>query len=127
MTSSESYNLPDWEGSPEGLNRCLESLFQVTPPTAILFDDRVLDHAIRKFLSRKSGAAFRRVVCIPTEYHSSFEWAYPGSSYISWDSKVLIRSVLRWADRVASGEAKPQQTSIKANFVDGGDLALAGI
>jgi len=32
------YNIPSWDQSPGGLRRCLDSLFAVSPPTAIVFD-----------------------------------------------------------------------------------------
>jgi DNA-binding transcriptional regulator YhcF (GntR family) len=34
-----AYNLPDWEESAEGLARCLDGLFSVTPPTALFIQD----------------------------------------------------------------------------------------
>ncbi|MCU0779577.1 MAG: hypothetical protein MUF04_00585 [Akkermansiaceae bacterium] len=32
------YHTPDWDQSPAGLRRCLDSLFAVSAPTAIIFD-----------------------------------------------------------------------------------------
>ena len=33
------YNLPDWEETPKGFSRLLETLFQRTPPTALIIDE----------------------------------------------------------------------------------------
>jgi hypothetical protein len=41
ITPSE-YHAPDWEQSASGLNRLLESLFRVTPPTALLVVEPVV-------------------------------------------------------------------------------------
>lgn len=37
--SAGAYNTPDWEESPVGFRKLLESLFQFTPPTAIILWD----------------------------------------------------------------------------------------
>ena len=37
-----TYNIPDWEDNPKGFRDCLESLFQVTPPTALFLDTSLL-------------------------------------------------------------------------------------
>ncbi len=43
------YDLPTWDISPEELSKCLDSLFQFTPPTSILVDDWILVHAIQNY------------------------------------------------------------------------------
>jgi DNA-binding LacI/PurR family transcriptional regulator len=54
-----SYHLPDWEDSKEGFHACLISLFQHTPPTALIIDEgRLLVAALqfcadRRIVSRR--------------------------------------------------------------------------
>ncbi len=123
--SASDYNLPRWESTPAGLRRCLESLFQVTPPTAILLDDWMLHHAIQNFLARKRGAAYRKVVCISTDYHPSFKWCTPRISYIRWDPLAVCNRAVEWVDHVTHGKTDISQRPVRAKFVEGEDLALA--
>ena len=36
---TNEYNLPDWEETNAGFHDCLEKLFKVTPPTALIIDE----------------------------------------------------------------------------------------
>ena len=50
------YHLPDWEESIDGFHERLESLFQITPPTALIVDEAPFFVAAQQFL-RGAGAA----------------------------------------------------------------------
>lgn len=47
------FNLPDWEESPEGFERCLDSLFGPTPPTALILDQPFLFNAGFHYLAKR--------------------------------------------------------------------------
>jgi DNA-binding LacI/PurR family transcriptional regulator len=121
---SGAYNLPTWDSTPEGLNQCLEALFQLTPPSAILVDDWMLLYAVQNFLSRKPGDAYRRVTCISTDHHPSFKWCTPRISYVTWDPSAVSRRVLQWVDHIAQGKTDLDQRAIRARFVQGEDLSI---
>ena len=55
------YNLPDWEESEGGLQECLDSLFRITPPTAIFNDEMPLFVATPHHLSSRGFVALRDV------------------------------------------------------------------
>lgn len=122
--ATSAYNLPVWNSSPEGLRQCLESLFRVTPPTAILVDDWMLLYAIQNFLTRKQGAAYRNAICISTDYHPSYKWCLPRISHVTWDPMAVCRRVMQWVEHVAQGKRDISQKPIKAKFVEGEDLTL---
>ena len=44
-----SYNLPDWEDTIDEFHRCLVSLFDRTPPTALILDEAALYFAVFPF------------------------------------------------------------------------------
>ena len=121
---SGPYNLPVWDSTPEGLHRCLVSLFQVTPPTAILVDDWMLLYATQNFLAGKQGKKHRRVACISTDHHPSFKWCKPRISHVSWDFQAASRRVLQWVNHIAKGKRDVSQRAITARFVEGEDLEL---
>jgi DNA-binding LacI/PurR family transcriptional regulator len=112
-----NYNLPVWEASPEGLEKCLESLFKFTPPSVIFVDDWLLLLAIQNYLTHKRGLAFRQLFCICTDFHPSFHWCRPKIAHFYWDSKAVVRYVLRWVDEIASGKDDKQQKLIVSKFV----------
>ena len=47
---TSDYNLPDWEQSREGFQACLEALFHVTPPTAMIVETPLFA-AVQQFLA----------------------------------------------------------------------------
>jgi len=46
------HNLPDREETPEGFKRCLDSLCQITPPTALIFDEKFSLCIVQQHLAR---------------------------------------------------------------------------
>lgn len=118
--SPGSYHLPDWEDTPDGLHRCLDSLFQVTPPDAILFDDWILSLPIQNYLSHKRGLAFRQVQCVSMDYHSNFKWCQPAVPHFYWDAAKAVRRVVLWADHIAQGKKDQKVKLFEAKFIPGG-------
>ena len=115
-----SYNLPVWDDTPDGLHRCLDALFQVTPPDAILVDDWILSYAIQNYLSRKRGLAFRQVECVSTDYHPSFKWCQPAVAHFHWDTMKAVRRVVQWADHISQGKEDKKVKLFEARFIPGG-------
>lgn len=118
--SHSSYNLPIWEETPDGLHRCLNELFKVTPPDVILVDDWILSYAIKNFLSNQRGLAFRQVECVSTDYHPSFNWCQPAVSHFYWDLAKAVRRIVQWVDHIAQGKEDRKVKLIEAKFVPGG-------
>jgi len=51
-----SYSLPRWQSTAAGFNACLDSYFQVTPPTALIIEESQFFVAALLELSRRAGA-----------------------------------------------------------------------
>ncbi|MDX1679458.1 MAG: GntR family transcriptional regulator [Akkermansiaceae bacterium] len=122
---SGDYNLPQWDSTPAGLRKCLEALFKLTPPTAILIDEWKLHCAIQNFLIHKRDVIPHRVACICTDYHPSFKWCDPKISHIYWDPLKVLRLIMAWVDSVAKGKPELRKTSTPGKFVEGQDLAIS--
>ncbi len=120
-----SYNLPDWEDSPAGLYRCLNSLFEHTPPTAMIIDDVPLFLAVERHLARLGFLAPQHVSLICLDPSPAFTWYTPSVAHINWDSRPLVRRIVRWAQNVARGKDDYLQGSTKATFVEGGTIGPA--
>jgi len=117
-----AYHLPDWEESIDGFYAVLESLFQLTPPTAILIDEVPFFAATQQFLARRRIRVPEDVSLICTDPDPSFVWCRPSISHIRWDSRPVERRIVRWAAAVSRGRQDLRQTSTPAEFVVGGTI-----
>lgn len=120
-----SYNLPDWPVNEEGFRKCIDSLFARTPPTALLVDGPVMFHAAMLHLSQKGILAPRDVSLICSDPDPTFAWCKPSIAHIYWDTRPLVRAVLRWADHSACGQEDLQKSFTKTSFIEGGTVGPA--
>ena len=117
-----SYNLPGWEGGHEGLYAYLDSSFQHTPPTAIIASSSPIYFATLHFLLNKDIQVPRdlSLVCVDDDPH--FSECRPSVSYIRWSSRVVANRIVRWVGNISLGKEDTRQTSIKADFIEGGTM-----
>lgn len=120
-----TYHLPDWEESVQGFHGCLESLFQVTPPTAMIVDEAPFFFAAQQFLAGRGLRVPTDVSLVCTDADRSFAWSKPSVAHILWDSRPVVRRIVRWADNVARGKDDRRQSLATAKFVDGGTTGPA--
>ena len=121
-----SYHLPDWEESVDGFYARLESLFQVTPPTALIIDEVPFFVAVQQFFAGRTIRVPQDVSLICTDASQDFDWCRPTVAHIRWDSRPVVRRIVRWAANVAGGKADLRQTLTAANFVRGGTMGPVG-
>jgi len=116
------YNLPDWKESVDGLQKLLESLFQITRPTALIFDEPPIFAAGLQFLARKGIRVPEDVSVFCTDSDPTFAWCEPAIAHIRWDSRPVILRILRWAANVSRGRKDLKQTLVSTEFVVGGTI-----
>lgn len=116
-----AYNIPEWEQSPIGLRKCLDSLFAVSAPTAIIFDRPKELIGAQVYLAHKNILAPQDVSLICDD-DPAFEWCEPSVSCIQWKSNAWVSRVVRWASNVAHGVDDRHQSFIKARFVQKGSI-----
>jgi DNA-binding LacI/PurR family transcriptional regulator len=124
--STGAYHLPDWEESAEGLLGCIDGLFNVTPPTALIFDETFLFAAAQQHLAQKGFLAPRDislVCCDPPG--SALAWMRPSVAHIRWDHRPVVRRIVQWARNVSHGRKDLRQSQTLAEFVDGGTIGPA--
>lgn len=117
-----SYNLPVWGYEPEGLRRCLDSLYKVIPPTAIITSETSLMFAVRDYQARRGIISPRDVSLISLDQSPFFAWCDPLVAHFNWDARSINRRVVRWAKRVATGKDDRRQIFTKAKFLEGGTI-----
>ena len=120
--STGDYNLPDWTETPEGFHQLLESLFGVTPPTALILDDVSFFIAAFQFLAGKGLKVPEDVSIIVEKVESKFLWCQPTLAHLSWEIPVLVRHIVRWASKVNQGIDDLECSSVSAEFVAGGTV-----
>jgi hypothetical protein len=57
-----------------------------------------------------------------TDGDPSFAWYNPIPSYIQWDYRPMVRSIVRWARNVAAGKDDRRKVGTEAKFVEGGTI-----
>ncbi len=122
---ASEYNLPDWGDDPEDLCRIMDSLFQHTPPTAMIIDEPALLVAVLQHLGRLGIAVPQQVSLACTDRSPAFSWCIPNITHITWNPNSLIRRVTKWADNVSHGKEDRRKTLSNAQLVIGGTLGPA--
>ena len=118
-----AFNLPDWEESREGFESLLDSMFGgLTPPTALILDEAFQFHASHHHLSRRGLKVPGDVSLICTDDDPGFVWCEPPVSHIRWDSRPVVRRIVRWASNMARGKDDRRQSLTQAEFVEGGTV-----
>lgn len=116
------FNMPDWEETSEGFQKLLHSLFRVTPPTALILDEAPFVTATLQYLAGRGIRVPEGVSMICTDPDPSFEWCEPSIAHISWDARLVVRRIVRWAAAVSRGKRDLRQTLVEAEFVEGGTI-----
>lgn len=116
------YHLPAWVETAEGLHECLESLFRVTSPTAMIVDGVAFWVAIQQFLASRKVRIPQDFSLVCTDGSPEFAWCRPAITHIHWDSAPVVSRVVRWANRIGRGETDLRKTSTLAEFVRGGTI-----
>lgn len=125
IATSPNYNLPDWDDTVEGLYGRLDSLFRLSPPTALIIDEVPLYLAAERHLARLGFLAPADVSLICQDPGPAFKWFRPSVSHIAWDSRPMINRIVRWTGNVARGKDDRRQTFTKAKFIEGGTVGPA--
>jgi DNA-binding LacI/PurR family transcriptional regulator len=119
------YNLPNWDETPQDYHQCLDQLFRMTPPTAMIIDEVEFFFATMQFLLRRGLRVPDDVSLVATDPDPTFHWCQPRIAHITWDSEPVVRRIMRWASNVSRGLDDRRQTLTKAEFVVGGSIGPA--
>lgn len=115
------YNLPDWEQSPAGLRKRIDSLFAVSPPTALILD-RPNELIGAQFHLAHRGIFAPRDISLVCDDDPTFEWCEPSVSCFRWKSGAWVSRVVRWVDNVSKGKNDRKQSFTRAKFVERGTI-----
>ncbi|MDP0489831.1 MAG: substrate-binding domain-containing protein [Verrucomicrobiota bacterium JB023] len=122
---TSDFNLPDWDESIEGLQGLLKSLFQVTPPTALIVDEVPFLITTLQFLASRGLKVPEDVSLVSNEFDPSFMWCKPTFAHVNWSSRRLVDSTLRWVDATTRGKQTRRQIRLQGEFIMGETIARA--
>jgi DNA-binding LacI/PurR family transcriptional regulator len=122
---ASSYHLPHWSNDADSFHRCLDTLFGLTPPTALFVNEPMLFISAMLHLTRKGLRCPEDVSMVCDDPSREFLWCRPSVTHIAWDAAPLIRRVLQWAGHVAQGTKDTRQSNTQAKLVRGDSIGPA--
>ena len=117
------YNLPEWDETASGLHTLLNSLFQLTPPTAMILDEIPPLIATQQFLALRRIRVPEQVSLFTSEYDNTFCLCQLQISHIHWRPEPVIRRVVQWVQNVSCGREDRKQLKSAATLVMGDTIA----
>jgi DNA-binding LacI/PurR family transcriptional regulator len=121
--SPTRYHLPAWDQTAEGLDKLLESLFLLTPPTALIFVNPASYVAALEFFGRKGIRVPRDVSVISMTTGPMLSLLPRSPAHFKWPIDEHVRRVNRWVKCVAKGTVDLAQLTFAATFEPGETIA----
>lgn len=121
------YHTPDWEETPDGLCRLLDSLFRFTPPTALLCVPMCATHGALGWLARRGKSVPSDVSLVTWGGDPSLAWHFPGlkPAHPVDDYALFMKNVFEWVAEVADGRPPRWQRSVEPHFNEGNTVSRA--
>lgn len=121
------YHVPDWEESPAGLEKLLDSLFQVTPPTALICWTLGSVNGALGWLTRRGIRVHQEVSLVSLGHDLATDWFRPGLQVanVQTDDGIIGQSVIKWLDGVIAGQPDNRQTWCPFSFDEGNSIGPA--
>lgn len=120
-----AYHLPEWDETPERFHAMLESIFRVTPPTALIIDEAALFVAVMEFCLARRLRVPEDVSLVCTDADPVFSWCRRKVAHIDWNRGPVLRRVFDWADQLSRGKRDWRQAGSVARFVPGDTIGPA--
>jgi DNA-binding LacI/PurR family transcriptional regulator len=124
--SPGEYHLPDWEETAAGFQARLDLLFRVTPPTALIVDEAPFFVAALNFCASRGLRVPRDISMVCTDADPAFDWCSPAISHIRWDSRPVVRRIVKWVNDLRGGKHCLRQALTTAEFMRGGTIGRMG-
>jgi len=120
--NTTDYNLPHFEETTESLADCLNSVFKVTPPTAVL--TMRTDHcvALLSFLALRGLQVPRDVSMVYMHMDPVFRFRRPALDHFNVQAEEFVTRITRWINGVKKGKPDQRQVIFDAVYVPGGTV-----
>jgi DNA-binding LacI/PurR family transcriptional regulator len=122
ITGDSSYNLPNWDGSIDGVHKILHEVFRFTPPTAIIVDESQIFISVQNDLARRGILAPEHVSLVSADQDPYFDYLRPSVAHVRYDTQPWARRITKWASNVAIGKDDRRQSLTKTELVKGATM-----
>lgn len=119
------YHLPDWEENPERFHEMLDSIFRLTPPTALIVDEAALYIAVMQFCLDRRLRVPEDLSLVCTDADPGFSWCHRRVAHIDWNRGPVLRRLYQWAEHLSRGKPDKRQVFSEAKFVPGETIGSA--
>lgn len=122
---ASTYNLPDYEETAEGLEKLMDELFRITPPTALMFlyaDECV---AALLYLARRGLRVPQDVSILTIHSDPTFRHIRPRIARFEFPEKEHALRIQRWVQNLAKGRPDQRQVLFDAGFSPGSSIGPA--
>ncbi len=116
------YNRPSWDNTREGFRRFLDSLFGITPPSALVIEESRHAIAALQFCNHRGIRIPENLSLVCCEFSPSLALTFPAISHLHWDYQFIVRRILRWTRKIDRGQKDTRQAHIEAKFFRGGTI-----
>ena len=117
------YHVPAWEQTADGFHTLLESLFRITPPTALIVIEPMQAVAVLSFLGQRGLRVPQDVSLITRTKDASLEWCRPALAHLQGAEDFLVRHIVRWVAAVSRGKVDRKRTVCPVGFEEGQSIA----
>jgi DNA-binding LacI/PurR family transcriptional regulator len=119
------YHAPAWDQSATGLHTLLDSLFRVTPPTALLVVEPPRVLATLHFLNQRRLRVPQDVSLMCLGQDPMFAWCHPPLAHLCYDLQLPARRIVKWVAAVARDKQDQKYELFPAAFDPGGSIGAA--
>lgn len=119
------FHLPTYPETGEGVQRCLDKLFQLTPPTALLVLDPSHCAAVLAYLAKRGLQVPQDVSVICMMPDPVLRMWSPPLAHFEWPLSRHINRITRWVEGIAKGRIDLKQYILDVGFAPGGSIGPA--
>lgn len=102
----------------------LQSLFKVTPPTALIVSDHRMTPGVWAFLMERGLRVPGDVSLMLMEMDDAeAAWIFPSPSRLRFDFDLIGDHVFKWVERTASGNREATTDTLEVGFIPGATIA----
>lgn len=120
-----SYNLPRWVNTRDGFYQMLKSLFEHTPPTALIIEEPIHLIPVIQFCAHHGIRIPQDLSLVCMQHGSQFDYCHLPINTIDWSYQPITNRVERWIRNIARGKADMKQEFITADLIAGATVATA--